>query len=188
MSSPLLLLIFAIASLSVALVFKWWYTLLSRLPYPPGPKPSLIAGNSADVTTTLPWLKYTEWAKQYGDLVHLRIYNEHVVILNSVEDAIAMLDKRSRIYSDRPAMTMVDLMGWDFNSGLIRYGDKWRRHRRLYQQNFNKATVRLTQEPTQTVKVHECLNRLLVAPDDFIAHVRTQVIPLNSNPLRSMHI
>ncbi|KAG6918162.1 hypothetical protein DXG01_016147 [Tephrocybe rancida] len=173
MSGPLLLLIYVIASLPVVLVFKWWYTLSSRLPYPPGPKPSLIAGNSAGVATTLPWLKYTEWAKQYGDIVHFRIFNEHVVVVNTVKDAIAMFDKRSRIYSDRPEMIMIELMGWDFNASLIRYGDKWRRHRRLFQQNFNKATVQITQEPTQTVKVYECLNRLLVAPDDFIAHFRT---------------
>ncbi|KAG6841199.1 hypothetical protein C0991_000996, partial [Blastosporella zonata] len=158
---------------SVILLFKWWYSGSSKPPYPPGPRPSLISGNSKDLTMTLPWLKYTELAKQYGNIVHLRNYNEHIVIVNTLEDAIALFEKRSRVYSDRPAVLMIEMMGWDFNTALVQYGDKWRRHRKLFQQNFTKAMVQKTQEPTQIAKIHEFLNNLLVAPDDIMTDFRT---------------
>lgn len=34
--------------------------------FPPGPKPLPLIGNIHQVPKTHPWLKYTEWAKQYG--------------------------------------------------------------------------------------------------------------------------
>ena len=34
--------------------------------FPPGPKPLPFIGNLHQVPKTHPWLKYTEWAKQYG--------------------------------------------------------------------------------------------------------------------------
>ncbi|KAG5722533.1 O-methylsterigmatocystin oxidoreductase [Termitomyces sp. T112] len=166
------LLFYVALAVSTSLLIKWWYAPSSRPPYPPGPPTKLLSGNFGELPTTLPWLKYTDWAKQYGGLVHLRAYNDHVVVVNTVEDAVAMLEKRSCVYSDRPRLTMVKLMGWDFNVGLEGYGDKWRRHRKLYQQTLNKAIIQQTQEPTQTLKVHEYLSRLLVAPNDFLHHFR----------------
>ncbi|KAG6807760.1 hypothetical protein H0H92_006477 [Tricholoma furcatifolium] len=41
--------------------------------------------------------------------MYLRSYNQHIVVVNTVEDAIAMFEKRSRVYSDRPSVTMVEL-------------------------------------------------------------------------------
>lgn len=37
-----------------------------------------------------------------GDLIYARILDQEAVIINSQHDAEALLDKRSRIYSDRP--------------------------------------------------------------------------------------
>ncbi|KAG6877262.1 hypothetical protein C0993_009031 [Termitomyces sp. T159_Od127] len=145
------------------------------LPYPPGPAPSPISGNFWGLPTKFPWLKYAEWAKQYGNLIHLKAFTNHIVVVNNVDDATALFEKRSRIYSNRPRSTMVELMGFDFSVAFIGYGDKWRRHRRIYHQTLNKAAVQRTQEPTQTLKVHDYLNQLVVAPDDFMAHFRKQV-------------
>ena len=37
-----------------------------------------------------------------GNLIYVKILNQEVIIVNSYDDAEALLDKRSRIYSDRP--------------------------------------------------------------------------------------
>ena len=37
-----------------------------RYNFPPGPKPLPLIGNTHQVPKSHPWLKYTEWAKQYG--------------------------------------------------------------------------------------------------------------------------
>ncbi|KAG5350542.1 hypothetical protein C0989_010510 [Termitomyces sp. Mn162] len=64
-------------------------------------------------------------------------------------------------------------MGMDFSSAFLRYGDTWRRHRRIFQQAFNKQEIKTVHEPVHVFKVHELLYKLLVAPDDFLAHFRT---------------
>ena len=38
-----------------------------RGPLPPGPKPLPFLGNLLDIPKEQPWVKYKEWAKQYGE-------------------------------------------------------------------------------------------------------------------------
>lgn len=60
-------------------------------------------------------------------------------------------------------------MGWEINVAIMPYGDVWRRHRRVFQNNFNKKAVQ-NFEPVQTKKVRELLQGLLRAPEKFEAH------------------
>ncbi|GLB43502.1 putative cytochrome p450 [Lyophyllum shimeji] len=155
----------------VGVLFKRWGLTSSALPYPPGPKPRLISGNAHDLPKAHAWLTYTRWANQYGGVYHIREYHQHIIVVNTLKDAIALFDRRSQIYSDRPTSTMVELMGWEFNIALIPYGDKWRRHRRLFQQNFKKEAS-LTYQPVQTRKIHEMLYSLLTDPEDYALHYK----------------
>ncbi|KAG5724323.1 O-methylsterigmatocystin oxidoreductase [Termitomyces sp. T112] len=167
----LLSYIYLLLDAAIVFLFRKWRS--SRLPYPPGPKPSLISGNASELPTFFPWLKYAEWAKGYGSIVHVRAYNHHIVILDKLQDANALFEKRSRIYSDRPEVTMVSLMGWDFATPFLRYRDTWHLHRRIFQQAFNKKEIQIIHQPVQILKVRELLRRLLVAPEDFVTHFRT---------------
>lgn len=72
-----------------------------RLPYPPGPKPLPIIGNLRDVPSTYFWRTFAKWAEIYGDVIHVRLFGQHFLILDSVEAVDDLLEKRS-IYADRP--------------------------------------------------------------------------------------
>jgi len=63
-------------------------------------------------------------------------------------------------------------MEWDFNAGLMPYGDRWRKHRRIYQQSF-RANVSRGYRPIQAQKVMEMLRNLLTTPDEFREHFKT---------------
>ncbi|KAF8964376.1 cytochrome P450 [Flammula alnicola] len=164
--------------LSAFVVLCWtlvrlWKSPLGKLPYPPGPpSKSWISGNLSDIPPTKSWIAYTEWAKTYGDIVHFQTYGQHTIILNSIDAVTELFEKRSNLYSDRPRIPMIDLMGWDFNTGLIPYGDLWRKHRRVYQQTFRPVAA-LSYRPIQTRKVHDMLYGLLTSPDNFREHYRT---------------
>ena len=55
-----------------------------------------------------------------------------MVILNAAKDAVALLDKRGNIYSDRPALTMGgELVGWKNTLVMSPYGDRFREYRRF---------------------------------------------------------
>jgi hypothetical protein len=78
-----------------------------RLPYPPGPRRCTILGNLLTMPQKYFWLTYTEWAKTYGDLVYLKVLDKHILVLNSIETARELLEKRSSVYSDRPRLPMI---------------------------------------------------------------------------------
>ncbi|KJA21663.1 hypothetical protein HYPSUDRAFT_687524 [Hypholoma sublateritium FD-334 SS-4] len=147
---------------------------LHKLPYPPGPpEKGLISGNQSDLPPSQPYLTYLEWGKKYGDVIHYRTYSKHTIVLNAYDDNVELLDKRSLIYSDRPYLAMMDLMGWlDFNHAFMHYGTKWRSHRRIFQQFF-RLEVASKYQPTQAKKNLDLLYGLLTTPEDFIKHYRT---------------
>jgi hypothetical protein len=43
-----------------------WSVRVQRLPYPPGPKPSLLVGNIKDFPATEAWLTFAQWKDVYG--------------------------------------------------------------------------------------------------------------------------
>lgn len=98
---------------------------------PPGPSGYPIVGNINAIPQHEPWFKFLEWSRQYSkyydmisgthatylntdqlcaesDVIGLRIFGTNIVVVNSLEAATELLDKRSSIYSDRPHMTMID--------------------------------------------------------------------------------
>lgn len=94
------------------------------------------------------------------------------MVVSSEEIANEIFVKRSNLYSDRPYVTMIHLTGWDFNMGSMGYGDKWRKHRRMFHQKFRpEAAVSFI--PSQTKSVHGLLRDLLESPDDLFAALRT---------------
>ena len=135
--SPLLFVSLSLAILPLAgVVFsiyltysRWLKSPFRRVSYPPGPLPkNLISGNSSDIPRSRPWHTYAKWAKIYGkqcfnhvigllhsmaisqgDIFHFRIYGQHTIILNSVEDVRELFEKRAGLYSDRPKNVMVNL-------------------------------------------------------------------------------
>ncbi|KAF7356974.1 Cytochrome P450 monooxygenase 110 [Mycena venus] len=126
-----------ILTFGAALVATLCYARSKKIaaPFPPGPKGVTLLGNAADLPQSQPWLTFSRWAKEYGPIVHLRILGKSIMVLNDVSYAIDMLDKKSRIYSNRPNLVMGgELVGWDEGPALIQFGKKWLEYRRLMAQ------------------------------------------------------
>ncbi|OCH93695.1 CyP450 monooxygenase [Obba rivulosa] len=144
---------------------------ISTLPLPPGPKPLPLVGNILDVPTTLPWRTYAEWAKTYGDIIHMRSFGQTIIILNSYSTVIDLFEKRSSNYSNRLQTEMPILMGWGWDFAIMEYGQRWRRHRRAFHQFFNQSAVR-EYEPQVKAASRRFLRHLYSEPRDFANHIR----------------
>ncbi|RPD56282.1 cytochrome P450 [Lentinus tigrinus ALCF2SS1-7] len=112
------------------------------LPLPPGPKPLPFLGNLLHIPQDYPWVKYREWAEQYGDVVGLQLPGGQLfVILHSQQAAIDLLDKRSATYSDRQKSLVIDLIGWGWNTPFLPYGEEWRRTRQASWRHFTPKVI-----------------------------------------------
>ncbi|KAF8513275.1 cytochrome P450 [Gautieria morchelliformis] len=118
------------------------------------------------------FLTYAEWRGVYGPLVCLSIFGKPLMIVNSAKVAHDLFERRSGGYSDRPRLPMiVELMGWDWNLGVMRYTERYKEHRRLFQRYFS---------PSATARYHHILRHeahmlasvLFEKPDDFMHQLK----------------
>jgi hypothetical protein len=95
------------------------------LPYPPGPPGYPIIGNVLDIPKEAAWETYSKWGKQYGVSCTLQVVNgrnaelkrdniisinalrQTIVIINSLEIAKDLFEKRGAIYIDRPPLPVI---------------------------------------------------------------------------------
>ncbi|KIP11879.1 hypothetical protein PHLGIDRAFT_124541 [Phlebiopsis gigantea 11061_1 CR5-6] len=140
---------------------------------PPGPRGFPLIGNILDLPTSYEWLKFAEWEGKYGDIIHLDLLGQPVVVLNSARHAVALLDKRSNIYSDRPTLTMSgELVGWNRALALMSYGDRFREYRRFAARLFGGHAQIKNHHGLEEYETTRFLRRLLKDPDDVQAHIR----------------
>ncbi|KAF5325127.1 hypothetical protein D9619_010038 [Psilocybe cf. subviscida] len=155
----------------IAARFRW--ARFRNIPFPPGPPATgWISGHFSILPQTHPWEGYMEWAKTYGPVIYFRTFHQRAIVLSSHEDCAELLDKRSTLYSDRPVIPMVELLGWDFGTALMPYGARWRRQRRLFQKMFKKD-MSLKYRSDQTRKLNDMLLALLDDPSGFRDHIKT---------------
>ncbi|THU99939.1 cytochrome P450 [Dendrothele bispora CBS 962.96] len=132
------------------LYFRW--RRLSTQPLPPGPRGLPVIGSLWDIVTDKDdkprHLKYLDLGKN--------VCGDHLVVLNSAKATDELLEKRSINYSDRPVM---------------RYSDKWKAHRRIFNQYFKQQAV-VSYYPVHRKGVLVFLNKILNNPESLNAHAR----------------
>jgi hypothetical protein len=96
-----------------------------------------------------------------------------MVILNSAQMAVDILDKKSFKYSDRPIMQMGgELCGWKDGLVLLPYGDRFRNFRKNLHRAIGSQTALTRYIPIQEIEAHRFLQRVLAKPEDLLEHVR----------------
>jgi hypothetical protein len=83
------------------------------LPLPPGPAAEPIIGHLRVIPTDNPEYYYQKLSKDLNsDVLSFNVLGQRVIVLNSVEAAIDLLDKRGANYCDRPRFVLFEQMGW----------------------------------------------------------------------------
>ncbi|KAF7422334.1 hypothetical protein PC9H_010490 [Pleurotus ostreatus] len=117
--------------------------------YPPGPPSDPLIGHLRVLPFDNQDVIFHTWAKKYGDVMHLEVLGNHLVVLDSREAAIDLLEKRSAIYSDRPFVRVFEILGMS-DIVMMPYGESFRNHRKFVHSSMTKGAV-ATYQTTQTV-------------------------------------
>ncbi|KAH9929104.1 cytochrome P450 [Epithele typhae] len=163
--------VLCIAGVSYAISAARWYSRSRGLPLPPGPKGLPILGNVFDLPMSWPWIAYQQLGLVHGDVIHFRALGQSVIVLNSAAAISEYLDKHTANTADRAQSLMVELTGNGHNLGLMRYGQRWRDHRRVFWQYFHRDAARSYQQ-TQRAVAHIFLEKLLASPLLLEQHIR----------------
>ncbi|TFK74293.1 cytochrome P450 [Pluteus cervinus] len=165
-------------SLTVLLVgFLLVYAILVRrerksAPKHPGPRGLPFIGNALQLPKSKGWLTFTKWTKIYNSpVIYANALGQELLIVNSRKDAEELLDNRAPISSDRPAVPLVQMIGWDNQTPIMHYGNLWRRHRKMLHQSLRKSAIE-DYESLFAEKSVQFMHNLAQNPAEFMRHCK----------------
>jgi hypothetical protein len=107
------------------------------------------------ISRTLKWFRP-------GDVVHVNMIGTHIIILNSCEAALSMLDSKGAIYSDRPQPRFAcELVGWRRTLVFARSGPVLKQMRNLFAQTLGTRKALARFEGVQEMRAHRLLRHSL---------------------------
>lgn len=81
-------------------------------------------------------------------MISVSAFGQRLVVLNTLEACIDLLDKRGAIYSERPILPMVGkLMGWAEQLVLLPLGENFRNQRRFLHRHLGSRNQLQKMEP-----------------------------------------
>ena len=129
-----------------------------------------------------------------------------MIILNSAQTAIDLLDKRGAIYSDRAQsdvfMLYVNLfylpprrvifpdlcsMGWEHDMAFFPYGKRHQKHRKMLNEYFNREKCE-DHLPHQALEASRLIQNILDKPENFNEHLNRYQFSSSSSPLTDIYI
>ncbi|KAK8045588.1 cytochrome P450 [Apiospora rasikravindrae] len=172
--------------LILSILARLWKSSNTRLP--PGPPPLPLIGNLHQTPAQKRWLQFHKWAEEYGPIYTVFVGSKPVVVLTSPETVGDLLDKRSHIYSSRPALyTSMGTSGGLYfaDPGTHRFGkpiehqiqcmqydNTWKMCRRVFSDHLNTIKAARQYHPYLDLESKQLLNSLLESPTDFQGHIR----------------
>ena len=129
-----------------------------------------------------------------GPISSVSAHGTTFIIVNDMDIAVDLLEKRSPIYSDRFVTTFganvwvrvnptwyhisqrVVSLGFGRMTSFLQHGPELKHHRRLMQEFIGSRAALTHVEDMQEVEAKHFLSTLLEGPDQFLKHIRLYVI------------
>ncbi|KAK0465859.1 cytochrome P450 [Desarmillaria tabescens] len=173
MSSSLTALAIAISLFGLVVAYRLFYPTRRSTPFPPGPKGFPLIGNILDMPSDKEWLTFARWGEKHGNVASVSVLGRRIVVINSVQMAIDMLDKKGAIYSDRPIVAMGgELVGWKNGFSLMPYGPRFCDSRRRVRQVLGTNASFKQFLPVVELEAHQFLKRISADPEELFRHIR----------------
>ncbi|KAG9084302.1 hypothetical protein FS749_005327 [Ceratobasidium sp. UAMH 11750] len=157
---------------AISAFFYSWYYARHSVPLPPGPKGLPLLGNALDLRNTSAfWLKFAEYADQYGPIITVNILHKKHIVISDPELASELFEKRGSNYAGRRISEMIKLTGYDKTIAQLQYGPTLKRYRAwLHRELNNRASMNYL--PLQHHEIRKFMRRLVENPEDFLNATR----------------
>ncbi|TFK38294.1 cytochrome P450 [Crucibulum laeve] len=166
--------LFAIAAAVFAYVFYCAAKCGSRSPnMPPGPPTLPLLGNLTVMPRKRLHLKFSEWAKVYGDVFSLKVLNQTIIVINSPTLVRELIDKRSASTSNRPKSILADMITpHNMNMGTGHLANStWKSMRKASAQLLSNENMRALGD-YQRAEATQLMWELAHVPEDWFSHMR----------------
>ncbi|KAL1730180.1 cytochrome P450 [Schizophyllum commune] len=163
------------------------------LQLPPGPPAEPLLGHIRVIPQENAERAYFRWSKEYvSDLIHVRVLGQPIIVLNSVESAVELLEKRGAIHSDRPFFAYFDMLGWHENVLVTSCNHPSFPHLRAHYQSYFAREANRKFSRIQTSEAHKLVKRIVQQPDDwkdlFRAFAVAVIIQINTgHEIKTLH-
>lgn len=151
---------------------------------PPGPKGLPLVGNIMDLPPPdqpehFHWLKLS---KKHGPITSISVFGQTIVLLHDYAMTIELLEKRSNIYSERPASFFAsEMCGWKPFVGLQGLNSLTRAYRRDIHGVVGTKQALVRVMPVEINESKRFLVRAMRQPDEWEDHIKkyTATVILN---------
>jgi cytochrome P450 len=134
---------------------------------PPGPTGNPIWGHLQVIPKDHPEHTFVKWGKQYdSDILYFNVLGRPMIVLNSVDAAHNLLDKKGANYADRPRFVLFEVMGWGVTLTFLRWSPRFKLHRKLLQQSFTQSACK-PYRPIQQEEARRAVQAILRKPQDW---------------------
>jgi cytochrome P450 len=108
-----------------------------------------------------------------GEICSISVLGTRIVILNSANAAIDVLEKKSAVNSNRPHLTMAgDLAGWGNSFFLQQYGERFQQSRTMFHKLFGSPDKLRAFHPIRQQEAQRFVRDVLNVPGELADHVR----------------
>ncbi|RWA10604.1 hypothetical protein EKO27_g4500 [Xylaria grammica] len=98
--------------------------------------------------------------------MHFNALGRSIIVLNSVEAAHDLLDKRGANYADRPRFVLFEVMGWGITLTFLRWSPRFLLHRKLFQKSFTQSVCK-AYEPIQAEEARRATRAIVADPENW---------------------
>ena len=110
-----------------------------------------------------------------------------IIVLNSAEGAIELLDKRKN-FACKPRWPMAELLGRQHNVGFQYYGDRLKKSRKFIHGSLNMKAVETQWNTLIDTRTRRLLSDILASPDDCYTHIHRSVRIVIDRPLMFLRL
>ncbi|KAM0563254.1 hypothetical protein ACHAPJ_000972, partial [Fusarium lateritium] len=112
-----------------------------------------------------------------SDVIHVRSLGRSTVVLNSMEAARDILDRKGANFCDRPRFTLLEVMGWGRTLTFLPFGKRWQMHRKLLQTSFSNTNVRQWHE-LQITEARRTVRNMMKKPETWETSLRRLAVAI----------